>query len=38
MGWEPKISLKDGIKDVINWIQKYKDLLEDEPKKFELKA
>ena len=20
MGWEPKISLKDGIKDVINWI------------------
>ena len=38
MDWEPKISLKEGIKDVIKWIKNYKDLLEEEPKKFELKA
>jgi len=38
LNWEPKISLEEGIKDVIKWIVEYKDFLKDESFKFELKA
>ena len=32
LGWNPKINLEDGLIEVINWINKYIDILKTQPK------
>lgn len=38
LGWEPKISLEDGIKDMVQWGKTYLDQLKDWPMDYTLRA
>jgi dTDP-glucose 4,6-dehydratase len=38
LGWEPKISLEEGIKDMVEWGKKYLDQLRDWPMDYTLRA
>lgn len=38
LGWEPRISLEDGVADMIAWGQKYLDFIREEPTSFTLHA
>lgn len=38
LGWEPKISLEEGIKDMVEWGRKYFDQLRDWPMDYTLRA
>lgn len=38
LGWEPKISLEEGIKDMVEWGKKYLDQLRDWPTDYTLRA
>jgi dTDP-glucose 4,6-dehydratase len=38
LGWEPKISLEDGIKEMVEWGKKYLDQLRDWPMDYTLRA
>jgi dTDP-glucose 4,6-dehydratase len=38
LGWEPKISLEEGIKDMVEWGKKYFDQLRDWPMDYTLRA
>ncbi len=38
LGWEAKITLDDGIDEVVQWVKKYKEILIKEPQNFTLRA
>ena len=38
IGWEPKISLEEGVKETALWVEKYKNELLKEPFTFTLRA
>ena len=38
LGWEAKITLDEGVDEVVQWVKKYQDILIDEPQSFTLRA
>jgi len=38
LGWEAKITLDEGVDEVVQWVKKYQDILIDEPQGFTLRA
>ena len=38
LGWEAKITLDDGVDEVVQWVKKYKEILIKEPQSFILRA
>lgn len=38
VGWEPQITLEDGIKEMVDWGKKYLDVLKDWPMDYTLRA
>lgn len=38
LGWEAKITLDEGVDEVVQWVKKYQNILIDEPQSFTLRA
>ena len=38
LGWEAKITLDEGVDEVVQWVKKYQDILINEPQSFTLRA
>lgn len=38
VGWEPKITLREGIKEMVDWVKGYQDQLVDWPMEYRLRA
>ena len=38
LGWNAKISLDEGVDEVVQWVKRYQDVLINEPQSFVLRA